>query len=167
LEEYCRKKGHKVSGTRQELCARVYVLYNSQIPEEPGAKEVEAGKRKNYKFLVNALAPAPDPLKSKNWIGEKEGMVKWPQVTCVDLVKFLIKMDNLYLILHSQPTTLGKVMRTLTMTGSKFFTMKLVKLVLHTPFLISVAAQLCCLSSRKLNKLAWALFMCCIKKTSL
>lgn len=91
LKEYCRRRGYKVSGTRQELCARVYVLYNTQVPEEPGAKELEAGRKKDYKTAVTAGIPAPDPLRLKSWLNEKDGMSKWPVISYVDLVKFLMK----------------------------------------------------------------------------
>ena len=38
-----------MTGTKSQLCARVYVLYNQKVPEEPGAKEKEASRKFDYK----------------------------------------------------------------------------------------------------------------------
>ena len=47
LKEYGRKRNYKVSGSK-ELVARVYVLFNNNVPEEPAAKEQEASNKRDY-----------------------------------------------------------------------------------------------------------------------
>ena len=53
--------------------ARVYVLYNNQVPEEPSAKLQEASRRSDYKTLHNAGVPTIDPARLSKWISEKDG----------------------------------------------------------------------------------------------
>ena len=90
LKDFCRKRGYKVSGTRDELSARVYFLYNNKVPEEPGAKEKEASQKADYKALLRAgPAVTTDPAKFSKWIGEKEGMNKWPPISYVDITQFV------------------------------------------------------------------------------
>lgn len=91
LKEFCRKRGYKVSGTRAELCSRVYVLYNNPTPEEPGAKEIEASRRTDYKKIYQTGSTSTDPLKLSKWISEKDGMKMWPPVSFVEVVKFINK----------------------------------------------------------------------------
>ena len=79
LKEYCRKRSFKVSGSKKELIARVYVLYPNNAPEEADAKEQEASNRREYKSLFMCRIPAPDPHQLKTWMGEKEGMSLWPR----------------------------------------------------------------------------------------
>ena len=89
LKDYCRRRGYKVSGSRKELTSRVYFLYNNDIHEEPGAKEQEASRRKDYQILVNVKYPATDPNKLKRWIDEKQGMKHWPPISFMDIHWFL------------------------------------------------------------------------------
>ena len=45
LKDFCRKRGYKVSGTRDKLSTRIYLLYNNKVPEEPSAKDKEASQK--------------------------------------------------------------------------------------------------------------------------
>lgn len=94
LKEYCRKRGYKVSGTRSELCARVYFLYNKNTPEEPTLKEQEISKKKDYKTLLSIGTRTTDPNKLKTWISELDGIKKWPPVSYTDIVKFITKQGH-------------------------------------------------------------------------
>ena len=85
LKDYCRKRGYKVSGSKNELAARVYFLYNNNTAEEPGAKEQEASRKKDYKSLVNVKFASPDPFSLKKWINEKDGIKHWPSITYIDI----------------------------------------------------------------------------------
>ena len=91
LKEYCRKRGYKVSGTKSELCARVYFLYNDSTPEVPTLKEQETSRKLDYKSILQAGTPTPDPKKLKKWISEKEGIHMWPPVSYNEIVKFISK----------------------------------------------------------------------------
>lgn len=91
LKEYCRKRSFKVSGSKKELIALVYVLYNNNVPEEADAKEQEASNRRDYKSLFMCGIPAPDPHRLKTWMGEKEGMSLWPPISYVDIEMFMQK----------------------------------------------------------------------------
>jgi hypothetical protein len=91
LKEYCRKRNFKVSGSKAELCARVYVLYNQRVPEEPGAREREASRKTDYGQLHNAVIPATDPNRLTKWISEQEGIHLWPPVSYIDIYKFIMK----------------------------------------------------------------------------
>lgn len=92
LKDFCRRRGHKVSGTKSELRARVYCLYNQQIPEDPTAAEQILSKKQDYKQLYSA-GPGydVDPARLKLWLSEKEGMSQWPPTNYVDMVKFIQK----------------------------------------------------------------------------
>ena len=45
LKDFCRKRGYKVSGTRDKLSTRIYLLYNNKVPEESSAKDKEASQK--------------------------------------------------------------------------------------------------------------------------
>lgn len=94
LKEYCRKRGYKVSGTRAELCARVYFLYNNNTPEVPTLKDQEVSRKLDYKKFLNTGTPTPDPKHLRKWLGEKEGIHKWPPVSYTDIVKFISKLGH-------------------------------------------------------------------------
>lgn len=53
LKEYCRRRGYKVTGTKEELCARVYFLYNNQTPENPTAAEELENCKQDYKAIYS------------------------------------------------------------------------------------------------------------------
>jgi hypothetical protein len=91
LKDFCRKRNFNVTGSKKVLVARVYVLFNSNVPEEPGAKEQEASKKRDYKSLYMYSIAAPDPLKLSKWIGEKDGLRSWPPVTYIDIDIFMRK----------------------------------------------------------------------------
>ena len=89
LKDFCRKRGFKVTGSKRELVARVYFLYNQEVPEEPTAKQQETSRRKDYKSIVNFKFAAPDPNGLKRWQSEKDGLKIWPPVTYIDIHWFL------------------------------------------------------------------------------
>lgn len=93
LKDFCRKRGFRCTGSKQDLIARVYVLFNEPtIKEIPGAKEQETSRKQDYKTIVNAGLKAPDPLKITNgWIGTDNGLKLWPPLSIVELSMFLIK----------------------------------------------------------------------------
>lgn len=89
LKEYCRRRGYKCSGSKKELVARVYVLYNSNIQEIAGVREEEVSRKRDYKALLNKGKPSTDPHLLKKWIGELEGLKLWPPVSYLDIHWFL------------------------------------------------------------------------------
>ena len=89
LKDFCRRRGYKVTGAKRELVARVFCLYNQEVPEEPTAREQEISRKKDYKSLVNFKYLAPDPIGLKRWQSEKEGLKNWPPVTYIDIHAFL------------------------------------------------------------------------------
>lgn len=91
LKDYCRKRGYRISGSKKELVARVYVLYNNNAEELPGARVKELSRKKDYKEIYSAQHIAPDPMKLENWVKEKSGMKNWPPVTYVDVDIFMRK----------------------------------------------------------------------------
>lgn len=64
LKYYCRKRACNVTRPRSELCARVYFMYNTKVPEHPTLKEKEISKKADYKALLNAGTKSTDPNKS-------------------------------------------------------------------------------------------------------
>ena len=94
LKEYCQRRGYKVSGTRRELCSRVYFLYNQNAPELENVAAVEASKKRNYADLHNFGSTATDPFKLKAWGNEQEGMSKRPPISIVDIVIFVEKFGH-------------------------------------------------------------------------
>ena len=91
LKDYCKKRGYKVSGTRSELCARVYFLYNNKTPEVPTLKDQERSKKNDYQALLNYGTRASDPFELKTWIGEQQGIQKWPLISYNEIVKFITR----------------------------------------------------------------------------
>lgn len=91
LKDYCRKRCFKVSGSKKELVARVYVLCSSNVPEQPSARDEEASNKRDYKTLHMAAIPAPDPHKLQKWVGEKDGIRCWPPITYVDIDVYMRK----------------------------------------------------------------------------
>ena len=89
LKDFCKKRGYKVTGSKKELVARVYVLYNRRVGEQPGAKQQEASRKADYKSLVNSSFSAPDPFSLRKWIGEQTGIKQWPAVSYIDIHWFL------------------------------------------------------------------------------
>jgi hypothetical protein len=41
LKEHCRRREYKVTGTRDEQCARAYFRYNKEVPENPSDTELD------------------------------------------------------------------------------------------------------------------------------
>ena len=89
LKDYCKRRDYKVTGTKKELVARVYVLYNDGVEEVPGAREQELSRAKDYKALFSATHASPDPLKLTSWANEQSGIHSWPPVTYVDIDMFM------------------------------------------------------------------------------
>lgn len=89
LKDYCRKRGYKVTGAKKELVSTVFFLYNNRIEEQPGAKQQEASRKKDYRTLVNIKHSAPDPHVLKRWTDEKTGIKLWPPITIVDIHWFM------------------------------------------------------------------------------
>ena len=92
LKDYCRKRGFKISGSKDELMALVYCLYNQQVPENPSAaEELLANKRDYQDIYKEGPGTSVDPARLNKWLGEKDGMSKWPGTNFVDLGLFLNK----------------------------------------------------------------------------
>ena len=72
LNNFCRKRGYKVTGSKKELMARVYVLYNISVSEQRGAKQQEASRKADYKSLVNCRFSAPFPINSVVFITSED-----------------------------------------------------------------------------------------------
>ena len=89
LKEYCRRRGHKPSGSKKELVSRTYVLANSNVPVIEGERQKEVSRKKDYKSLYTKGQASPDPIKLKNWIDEKNGLKLWPPVTYLDIHWFM------------------------------------------------------------------------------
>lgn len=94
LKEYCRRRAFKCSGTRRELCSRVYTLYNASVDEVPGIREQEASKKQDIASLFKIGGPAPDPNRLKTWVGEETSMTKWPPISYFEIHKFISKQGN-------------------------------------------------------------------------
>lgn len=90
LKDYCKKRGYKVTGTREELCARVYFLYNKETPEDPTAAQVERAQKHDYKKLYSEGPGAiSNPDRLKKWIPEKDSMKHWPPISYIDICSFV------------------------------------------------------------------------------
>ena len=94
LKDYCKRRACNISGTKLELCARVYYLSNNSVPEEPSLKDQEMSKKAAYKSLLTTGTKTADPNKFKAWIGEQDGISKWPPLCYNEIVRFIGKHDS-------------------------------------------------------------------------
>ena len=80
-------RGLKVSGTKQELVARVFVAVENNVQPILTAIEVEEDLHNSYqKKLKLDEKTIPDPMKIPGgWMEEEEGVVFWPMVTSLDI----------------------------------------------------------------------------------
>lgn len=92
LKDYCKKRSYKVSGTLEELQARVYVLYNKRVPVDPTAAEEARAIKSDYKKLYEeGPGYSANPERLQAWINEKNSINSWPPVSYVDICKFIQK----------------------------------------------------------------------------
>lgn len=90
LKDYCKKRSYKVSGTKEELCARVYFLYNKEVPEDPTVAEELKSRKLDYKSIYSTGSGYfVDPDRLKKWQTEKESMSKWPPVSYIEISRYI------------------------------------------------------------------------------
>jgi hypothetical protein len=92
LKEYCRRRGYKVTGTRDELCARAYFLYNKEVPENPSDTELDRANKKDFQKLYSTGPGTPvNPDRLKKWEHQSESIKLWPPISYVDISVFVQK----------------------------------------------------------------------------
>lgn len=93
LKLYCRKRGLKVSGAKEELVARVFTAMEMKIPIQPTAEEriaTTVSEKARLLDLGNG-ASLPDPASlTKDWLGEKDGITSWPPLFLCDITVYLM-----------------------------------------------------------------------------
>ena len=84
LKLYCRQRGLKVSGSKQELVARVFAASEMGIPVQPTAEERMA-------TTANEKARLLDPSTLKDWLRESDAITSWPPICLSDITVFLME----------------------------------------------------------------------------
>ena len=82
LKLYCRKRGLKVSGNKQELVARVFAASEMGIPVQTTAVEriaTTANEKVQLLDMGNGSSLA-DPSTMKDWLRESDAITSWPPI---------------------------------------------------------------------------------------
>ena len=93
LKLYCRKRGLKVSGNKQELVARVFAASEKGIPVQPTAEERIATTTNQKARLLDLGngSSLPDPSTLKDWLHESDAITSWPPIFLNDITVFLME----------------------------------------------------------------------------
>ena len=91
LKTYLRLRDLKVSGCKDELVARVFVVVENNVQPVLTAIEVEDDLRKAYMKKLNIDGKAiPDPVKIHGgWMEEDDGVVFWPMLSALDIYSYM------------------------------------------------------------------------------
>ena len=82
LKLYCRKRGLKVFGNKQELVARVFAASEMGIPVQATAVEriaTTANEKVQLLDMGNGSSLA-DPFPMKDWLRESDAITSWPPI---------------------------------------------------------------------------------------
>ena len=94
LKLYFRQRGLKVSGSKQELVARVFAASEIGIPVQPTAEEriaTTANEEARLLDLGNGSS-LPDPSTLKDWLRESDAITSWPPIFLSDITVFLMSV---------------------------------------------------------------------------
>nr|XP_054759987.1 uncharacterized protein LOC129266168 [Lytechinus pictus] len=97
LKNFVRERNLPVSRRKEELVALVFAAKVSPhlAPVVTSPAEAAAEKTTAYADLLKIpTGSLPDPNSLENWIGEKDGITKWPQTMAFDIGKYLQSIDN-------------------------------------------------------------------------
>ena len=92
LKLYCRQRGLKVSGSKQDLVARVFAASEMGIPVQPTAEERIATIANEKARLLELVigSSLPDPSTLKDWLRESDTIISRPPIFLSDITAFLI-----------------------------------------------------------------------------
>ena len=75
--------------------AQEYTLCTTQKSRKiPDLREQEIFKKQDYMTLLRIGRPAPDPNKSRSWLGKDDAMNKWPPLSHLEIQKFITKLGH-------------------------------------------------------------------------
>lgn len=97
LNAFLKERGLKSAGrTKDELVALAFAAEDMEVPIKQTAKQDRLDKAADYfKRLTTPDGKVPDPLEIKDgWIGENEGVHKWPPIMSVDITAYLLPQPN-------------------------------------------------------------------------
>ena len=93
LKLCCRKRCLKVSGSKQELFARVFAASEMGIPVQPTAEEriaTTANEKARLLDMGNGSS-LPDPSTLKDWLRESDAITSSPPIFLSDITVFLVE----------------------------------------------------------------------------
>ena len=93
LKLYCRQRGLKVSGSKQELVARVFAASEMGIPVQPTDEEriATTANEKARLLDLGSGSSLPDPSTLKDWLRESDAITSWPPIFLSDITVFLME----------------------------------------------------------------------------
>ena len=93
LNLYCRKRGSKVSASKQQLVARVFAASEMGIPVQPTAEEriATTANKKSWLLDMGNGSSLPDPSTLKDWLCERDAITSWPPIFLSDTTVFLME----------------------------------------------------------------------------
>ena len=94
LKLYCRQRGLKISGSKEELVSQVFAASEMKLPIVPTAEElIKKTELEKASLLVasdGVRLPDPDTLET-GWQDETNGMESWPSTNLSDVTIYLMK----------------------------------------------------------------------------
>ena len=93
LKHFLKKRGLKVSGKKEELVAHVFAAAEQNMPVcLDAASRVAQMQCERESLLKTPEGVLPDPSELHNgWIGELNGMTKWPPILLSDITLYIMK----------------------------------------------------------------------------
>ena len=112
LKHFLKKRGLKVSGKEEELVALVFAAAEQNVPVcLDAASRVAYMQCERESLLKTPEGVLPDPSELHNgWIGELNGMTKWPPILLSDITLYIMK-DHPWDDISLQKTSTERVQR--------------------------------------------------------
>lgn len=95
LKLFLRKRGLSLAGKKEDLVARAFAAEELKIPVLPDAEQVYEQNKQDYNSILQTHdgETLPDPLKipSAKWVGEIDGVCRWPPTMYYDIAEYLLQ----------------------------------------------------------------------------
>ncbi|KAK6178225.1 hypothetical protein SNE40_013034 [Patella caerulea] len=97
LQSFCKKKGMKIKGSKEELIARVFITMEQDLPDVMDTEQQMKEKAVIYQNLLctPSSGKQPDPYHlTTGWVGEKVGTGYWPPTMYGDICGYFHSLNG-------------------------------------------------------------------------